>query len=149
MARPMNEIGPIIHADITKYKHRGRFDCATALFDVLNYIPKHDWWKNIPLDSGGFFIFDIWDRENVEKDGFRMTTKEVEGIKRVITPLRYDGKIVDLEVSIFEKSLIFSEIHRMYIWSHKDIEKFCGKNFEIVEVKATESWQKWYKLRRK
>lgn len=41
-----------------------KFDCATAIFDVINYIPQDalkTFFKeaNIVLNQGGFFIFDV------------------------------------------------------------------------------------------
>ena len=42
-----------------------------------------------------------------------------------------------------------SEMHTMYIYSEKDIRKFCGKEFKIVDKKETETWQTWWKLKKK
>ena len=139
----------IVCADITTYKHNGKFDCATALFDVINYIQRHDWWKNLPLESGGLFIFDIWDKEKVNKDGFNPRIKKIGDVERTITPLNYDGKSIDLDISVVEDGVRFSETHKMYVYSHEDIERFCGDEFEIVETKETKTWQKWFKLRRR
>lgn len=136
-------------ADISSYVHSGRFECATALFDVINYIPGHAWWKNIPIDKGYFLIFDIWDKEKVVRDGFKKTVKEVNGIKRTITPLEYDGKTVTLEIEINDDGMIFQEHHKMYVYSYAQIETFCGNDFKIVDTKAGKGWQKWYKLRKK
>lgn len=139
----------IICTDITKYKHLGRFDCATALFDVLNYIPEHDWWKNIPVDKGGYFIFDIWDKEKVDREGFRETFKRIGTASRHIIPLGYDGKSVLLKIEVQDGSFSFTEEHKMYVHSDEDIRKFCGKEFEVVDIKETSSWQKWYKCKKK
>ncbi len=139
----------IICAEIENYKPDRIFDCATALFDVINYIPKHDWWKNIPIKKGGYFIFDIWDKEKVDKDGFKRTQKTVGPATRTIQPIFYAGKTVSLEITVEAEGKVYNENHAMLVWSHEDIEKFCGEEFEIVETKETESWQKWYKLRRK
>lgn len=40
------------------------FDCATAIFDVVNYIPKKELQNffsqaNVVLNQGGYFIFDV------------------------------------------------------------------------------------------
>jgi len=135
--------------DITQYKHHGRFDCATALFDVMNYIPEHDWWKEIPIDKGGYFIFDIFDKLKVDKEGFLTTVKKIKNATRTITPITYDGKTINLSIRVDNNGVVFIENHRMFLHSHEDIEKFCGNDFEIVEVWPTEQWQTWYKLRRK
>lgn len=141
-----NQSKHVAIADITTYKHLGRFDCATALFDVINYIPTHTWWKNLPIEQGKYFIFDIWNKKKVDKDGFKETIKTIGGITRRITPVRWDGKSVDLLINVNQKKTYFQEMHTMYLYSHADIMKFCGKEFEVIEVKDTKTWQKWYKL---
>ena len=114
----------IAYADITTYKHgKERFDCATALFDVINYIPRHDWWKSIPVKKGGYFIFDIWDKEKVLADGFKETLKRIDGIIRKITPVKFDGQQVDLDIKIINGKKEFSERHKMYVYSQKKKQK--------------------------
>lgn len=139
----------ILCADITTLKVESNFDCATALFDVINYIPRHDWWKNIPVKKGGNFVFDLLDKKKIDQDGFRETTKKVKGIFRRITPLSWNDSYVDLSLEVYEGKNLFEELHRMYLYSHEDIESFCGKEFELVEMRKTKRWQTWYKLIRK
>jgi hypothetical protein len=59
----------ILCEDITEFTppRNIEFDCAIALFDVLNYIHDHSWWENLPIKKGGYFIFDIWDMEKVKE----------------------------------------------------------------------------------
>ena len=142
-------IGEIVHGDIQNLKIHSEFDCATALFHVINYIPKHGWWKNLPIKKGGYFIFDILDIKKVEQDGFTQTIRKVNGIIRRITPVELRAGHVDLRVEIFDREKIYQEKHRMYLYSHEDIESFCGKEFKIAEVKETDKWPTWYKLKRK
>ena len=144
-----NRQGIVMHGDITKFKTRKRFECATALFDVLNYIPRHDWWKNIPISKGSYFIFDIWDTKKIERAGFEETVRTIGGTCRHIKPIKQTAKSVDLKIDVYDKGAIFSEVHRMYLHSHEDILKFCGKEFEVMMLKRTDTWQTWYKLRRK
>lgn len=145
-----NQSKHIATADITKYRHTKEvFDCATALFDVINYIPKHDWWKHIPVKKGGYFIFDIWDKNKVDNDGFQMTSKTIKGVFRKIIPIDYNGKSVDLTIDFGDSSGHSQETHRMYVYSREDIIRFCGKEFEIVSVKPTKRWQTWYLCKRK
>ncbi len=122
---------------------------VTALFDVINYIPDHSWWKDLPLQKGGHFIFDIFNESMVKRDGFRATKKTIGSISRMISPLNYDGKKIILEIKFGGNGLKLQELHTMYIWSEKDIESFCGREFGIVEVKNTSTWQQWWKLQRK
>lgn len=121
---------------------------VTALFEVINYIPKHHWWKKLPLMKGGYFVIEVWDKERVDKDGFEKRTKTIGTLSRIVTPNNYDGKSVDLEIVLSDGILKISETHRMYVWSHEDIEGFCGEEFVIEDTKETRTWQKFYKLRR-
>jgi len=139
----------VIHADIAEYKHSGRFDLVTALFDVVQYIPKHDWWHNLPLNRGGLFIFDMWDKDKVHAEGFRTTFKMKNKLSRTIIPMDRSEDYVHFKIEIVDDKLKTTEDHVMYLWSREDIERFCGNAFEIVEVKPTKTWQIWYKLRRK
>lgn len=126
-----------------------KYDCMTALFDVINYIPDHKWWKNLPLKKDGYFIFDIWDKKKIKSEGFRKTIRSINGITRVIDPLSFNKKEVKLNITISSKDFEESEIHKMYIYSEVDIKRFCGKEFKIVAKKETKAWQTWYLLKRK
>jgi hypothetical protein len=143
----------VVCGDITKMKKgfcRAEFDCATALFDVLNYIPRHDWWKNIPVKKGGYFIFDVWDAEKVMRQGFEERIKAADGVVRHILPSGWNGKSVDLRIDLYEPATPrHREVHRMYVHTDADIKRFCGKEFELVATKTTRTWQKFYKCKRK
>lgn len=143
----------IVCADITTYKHKGKFDCATALFDVLNYIPEHTWWKNIPLEKGGCYIFDILDKDKIDRQGFSTTIRTIKegdlNILRRIIPVDYDGKSVKLRIEVNDNVSITREEHQLFLYSIEDIAKFCGKEFEIEETLPTKTWQRWFRLRRK
>lgn len=141
--------GGVICADITKYQDKGSFDCATALFDVLNYIPNLEWWDNIPVKKDGHFIFDIWDKEKADRDRFEETYKKIDGVFRRITPGFYDGHDVDLKIEVIEGAKRIVETHRMYLHSLEDIERACGDDWKITAIKKTRTWQTWYKLKRK
>lgn len=125
------------------------FDTVTALFHVMNYIPKHDWWKDLPLKPGGYFIFDLLSKEKAEKEKFQETVKVKQGVSRKITPLSQTGNMVDLEIEVNDAGVVFKENHRMYLYGPEDIKKFCGNEFEIVEVKETKKWDVWYKLKKR
>lgn len=151
-SKAMAQNKPFIETmDITKRTPIGIFDCMIALFDVLNYIPTHKWWAKQNLVKGGYFIFDIWDTNKIKKDRFRTTTKVVDGFTRVITPIHVGSKSVRLNVQFFDNGTEagFSEIHTMYLHSIEDIGRYCGKEFEIVDVKPTKSWQTWFKCKRR
>lgn len=150
----------IVCGDIMIATYKLPFDLVTALFDVINYLPRHDWWASLPLEKGGYFIFDCWDKEKVDKDGFKRTIKNVNGLTRTITPLdRYKKPMkgerliptdyINLEIKVEGVEVNFKEIHTMFLYSYRDIKRFCGNDFEIVEIKKTENWQKWFKLIKK
>jgi SAM-dependent methyltransferase len=129
------------------------YDCVTALFDVMNYIPEHSWWGNLPIKKGGYFIFDIWDKEKVDRDGFSSRIRNVGEIERYVWPRSYNGKVASMKIFLtgYENLNEFqvSETHLLYIWREKDIRRFARECFDVVEIKKTRTWQCWYKLRRK
>ena len=124
------------------------FPCVTALFDVCNYTPDLFWWLKLPLMKNGYFIFDVWDKEKVDRDGFKQTVKRVGDVTRVITPISYDGKEAKLEVSITISGIETKEIHIMTIHSIDDIWEACGNKFVVDDIKKTKGWQTWYRLQK-
>lgn len=125
------------------------FDCATAIFNVINYMPQHEWWKDIPIKKGGYFIFDIYDKDKVVAEGFRETFKRVDNVSRRITPSGFDGNLVDLKIEVCNDGVTFFENHRLFLFSMEEIKKFCGEQFDIVDINHTKDWQTWVKLQKK
>ncbi len=145
-------IKAIITEDILNFNpviYMHSIECMTALFNVINYIPDHSWWSKFPLKKDGYFIFDIWDKNKVDREGFKQTIRRVGDITRVITPMDYNGHKVRLNISISNGGEDITEIHTMYIYSRSDIERFAGDNFVIEGVKTTNDWHIWYRLRKK
>jgi SAM-dependent methyltransferase len=143
----------ILCADITRctFSKKRHYDCVTALFDVMNYIPRHEWWKRLPVKKGGYFVFDIWNKEKVDRDGFRSTIREAGNVERYIRPMSYDGHIVKLKIYLtgyHDREFFDVERHTMYVWSEREIRRFAGRYFKVVEIKKTKRWQTFYKLRR-
>lgn len=135
-----------------RFSKKNTYDCITSLFDVINYIPDHSWWKKLPIKKGGYFIFDIFDKEKVIRDGFQTTIKNRGNIERYIRPMQFDGRSATLKMYLtgYDSQEFFtSEQHKIYIWSEKDIRRFAGRYFKIVEIKKTNRWQTWYKLKKK
>lgn len=155
MIRYSNYRDKILQANIMSCKMicSLNFDAAICLFDAINYIPDHSWWNNLPIKQGGYFIFDIWDKDKVDKEGFRSTLVVRPHMERYIRPVSYNGKKAELKIYLTGydegKDICETEIHKLYIWSEKDIRKFAKESFKIVEVKKTKRWQTWYKLKRK
>lgn len=140
----------IINDDITAFDYNliEPVECVTALFDVMNYVPSLDWVERLPLESGGFFIFDMWDAQKAKAEGFHKTTREVNDITRVITPLAQDDGKVSLQVALrYANGAASFEVHDLYLWTSAQVEAIKG--FEVVEIKPTDTWQVWWKLRKK
>lgn len=135
-------------SQIGEFETKTAFPCIIALFDTLGYIPTHNWWLKMPLNDNGYFIFDIWDKEKVDRDGFKTTLRRIDGLTRVITPLSYDGHKVELDISLTIAGWEEHETHTMYVWSREDIERFCGKDFIIDAMALTNKWQTWYRLKK-
>lgn len=131
-------------------KNGHKCDLVTALFDVMLYLPKHDWWKELPLSEGGYFIFDIWDKEKIERDGFKATYRAINGLARSITPFAHGPNSVKLRIELTDsRGLKETEVHQMFLYGIDDILEFAGKEFSIVDIKKTKEWRTWYKLKRK
>ena len=128
---------------------KGTFDVVTAMFDVLNYLENHDWWEHLPLERGGYFIFDIWDKEKIIKEGFLVTANRVNEVTRSIVPIEVTENKVKFNVRLDSSKDSITESHTMYLHSFDDILDYAFGKFDIVDVQRTERWQTWFKLRRK
>lgn len=139
----------IILGDICKmdYGQLYPYDLAMALFDVVNYAPNLSWIEKLPVKRGGFFIFDILEKKKDEK--FERTERSMGNLKRIIQPRPQIKNKVTLDIFLESDSGTEKETHDLFLWTEKDIKKAAGTAFDIVETKETESWQKWYKLRKK
>lgn len=127
------------------------YDLVTMLFNVINYLPDLAWLDLLPVKKGGYFIFDAYDYEKVKKSGFSETKRQIGNLIRTIKPTKVNSKKVRLDIQVENPDcdLMHEESHDQYLWSDKDIEKSSQRSFDIVETKTTDTWQKWYKLRKK
>ena len=126
-----------------------QFDLVTALFDVLGYVGRQDWWKYLPIAPGGYFIFDIWDKEKVAKEGFKISIRIIQDVIRIINPIYQDENKVRFEITLTSSSLSLKEIHEMYLYDSDEIAEFAGDDFEVVDLKKTQRWQTWFKLKKR
>lgn len=150
MIRRSRNQGLIFKRDVSAGEFFGRdYDLVTSLFDVMNYIQHPECFLKAPVKKGGFLVFDIWDSQKVKKDGFEKRGKTVGTASRTITPLSYTDKKADLLVNVSDQGVSFSEVHKMYLHTEADMRRIFKNDFEIVEIKKTEKWQTWYKLKRK
>ena len=124
-------------------------DCVTALFDVLNYLPHQAWWKYLPLKRDGYLLFDVWNTDQVRRDGFHPTVRMVNGCVRTITPVEQTDHKVRLQIVLTSSTVNLTEVHDMYLYDFDDIVECAGAEFDVLDVKRTDTWQMYYKLKRK
>lgn len=152
-SKDMIEMSPykskIMHGDITaELKMKPYFDLVTSLFDVIGYMPNNDWWGKIPLKKDGYFIFDIWNKKKVLRDGFNVSIRWVNDLFRVISPIYHDENRVKFQIDLTSTTVCLREIHEMFLYDQEDIEELAGDDFEIVDIEETEKWQTFYKLKK-
>lgn len=119
-----------------------KFDCVFSLFNVMGYCNMDKVLNNLNQNTGGMFIFDVWDKDKVKKDGFTITIKEYSWGRVSIYPLKVKLKIVVMP----KKGKSFVEYHTVRAYSLGDIEKLCQKYGYKGECRNTDNWTTWYKL---
>lgn len=136
----------ILKGDVTKFNYElfEPFDCATALFDVMNYVPEIEWIDRLPLKRGGSLVFDVL---MPGKERFKKTILKVGELKRTIKPIEQTNKKVSLQVTLEDNGNSHTETHDLYLWAKSDFEAL--HNFEVKDIISTETWQTWCKLRKK
>ena len=106
----------ILCHSMDKAVYYGKFDLVTALFDALAYVDDHSFWKRLPVRRGGYYVFDLWDKDKVKKEGFRETVKTVGSITRTIKPIFQDWTHVSLLIIVKSSSFSFIEAHKMNLY---------------------------------
>lgn len=122
-----------------------KFDCATAIFDVLNYIPKIDLKQFIKetsfvLNEGAYFIFDVNSLFGFEEVAQGCITIDVED-KFIAIDANFENNKLQTDITLFEKQEngMFSKESDSIIQEYHSKEfltkllKECG--FEIQEIK--------------
>jgi SAM-dependent methyltransferase len=122
-----------------------KFDCATAIFDVLNYISKKDLkafitQTNIVLNQGAYFIFDVNSYFGFDEVAQGCISVDVDDMFISIDANFQDDKLqTDITLFTKENSGLFSKESDSIIQEYHSKEflskllKECG--FEIQEVK--------------
>ena len=122
-----------------------KFDCATAIFDVLNYIPKEDLkafinQTNIVLNQGAYFIFDVnsyFGFDEVAQGCISIDLKD----KFISIDANFEDNKLQTDITLFEmqENGLFSKESDSIIQEYHSKEfltkllKEC--NFEIQEIK--------------
>lgn len=122
-----------------------KFDCATAIFDVLNYISKKDLkafilTTNIVLNQGAYFIFDVNSYFGFDEVAQGCITIDVED-KFIAIDANFEDNKLQTDITLFEKQEngLFSKQSDSIIQEYHSKEflikllKEC--NFEIKEIK--------------
>ena len=122
-----------------------KFDCATAIFDVLNYIPKKDLKAfilatNIVLNQGAYFIFDVNSYFGFDEVAQGCITIDVDD-KFIAIDANFEDNKLQTDITLFEKQEngLFSKQRDSIIQEYHSkeflIELLKECNFEIKEIK--------------
>ncbi|MDY0051810.1 MAG: class I SAM-dependent methyltransferase [Aliarcobacter sp.] len=122
-----------------------KFDCATAIFDVLNYIPKEDLKTfltqvNVVLNQGAYFIFDVNSLFGFEEVAQGCITIDLDD-KFIAIDANFEDNKLQTDITLFTKENggLFSKESDSIIQEYHTKEflrkllKEC--NFEIQEIK--------------
>ena len=122
-----------------------KFDCATAIFDVLNYIPKSDlktfiMQTNIVLNQGAYFIFDVNSYFGFDEIAQGCITIDNDD-KFIAIDANFQDDKLQTDITLFTKENggLFSKESDSIIQEYHSKEfltkllKECG--FEIQEIK--------------
>jgi cyclopropane fatty-acyl-phospholipid synthase-like methyltransferase len=113
---------------------KNKYDCATATFDVLNYIPKKDLKEFLShtynlLNKDGYFIFDIntlYGFEEIAQGTLTMDIKE-------------ENKFISIDAN-FEEGILYTDIvlfikkNGLYIREDGTIKQFYHTNQILITI---------------
>ncbi|PUE65966.1 class I SAM-dependent DNA methyltransferase [Arcobacter caeni] len=122
-----------------------KFDCATAIFDVLNYIPKKDLkafilTTNIVLNQGAYFIFDVNSYFGFDEVAQGCITIDLED-RFIAIDANFEDNKLQTDITLFEKQKngLFSKqsdsIIQEYHTKEFLIKLLEDTGFEIKEIK--------------
>lgn len=122
-----------------------KFDCATAIFDVLNYISKEDLkafitQTNVVLNQGAYFIFDVNSYFGFDEVAQGCITIDIDD-KFIAIDANFENDKLQTDITLFTKedNGLFSKESDSIIQEYHSKE-FLLKlleecNFEIQEIK--------------
>ena len=122
-----------------------KYDCATAIFDVLNYIPSEGLEQfiketNLVLNQGGYFVFDVNSHFGFDNIAQGCITIDNEDRFIGIDAIFEDEKL-QTDITLFEKNKdgLYTKQSDSIIQEYHSKEFLCKLlkkcNFEIVEIK--------------
>ncbi|MDS1314196.1 class I SAM-dependent DNA methyltransferase [Aliarcobacter butzleri] len=122
-----------------------KFDCATAIFDVLNYIPKNELKRFLEqtyeiLNQNAYFIFDVNSYFGFDEVAQGTITVDVED-KFIAIDANFENNKLQTDITLFEKQEngLFSKEQDSIIQEYHSKE-FLTKileeiGFKVIEIK--------------
>ncbi|MDN5063026.1 class I SAM-dependent DNA methyltransferase [Aliarcobacter butzleri] len=122
-----------------------KFDCATAIFDVLNYIPKNELKRFLEqtyeiLNQNAYFIFDVNSYFGFDEVAQGTITIDVED-KFIAIDANFENNKLQTDITLFEKQEngLFSKEQDSIIQEYHSKE-FLTKileeiGFKVIEIK--------------
>jgi cyclopropane fatty-acyl-phospholipid synthase-like methyltransferase len=121
-----------------------KFDCATAIFDVVNYIPKNElenFFKsaNVVLNQGGFFIFDVNSLFGFEEVAQGSLTLNLED-KFIAIDAVFEQNQLKTDITLFSQTQgdLFTKEYdtiQQYYHSIEALKKSLAKaSFDVQEI---------------
>ena len=120
------------------------FDCLTAIFDVINYIPKNDLQKffkdaNKTLNANGYFIFDtntLFGFEEIAQGSLNINADD----KHISIDAVYEDEILTTKLTVFthEKKNLYTKEEDSIIQFYHELkllkQQLQNANFEIEKI---------------
>jgi cyclopropane fatty-acyl-phospholipid synthase-like methyltransferase len=111
-----------------------KFDCATATFDVINYIPKsyiQEFLENCfnVLNDKGYFIFDInslYGFDNIAQGTLNIDVDD----KFIAIDANFKENVLYTDITLFDKE----NKENQYTRHSGTIEQFCYSNDELSSI---------------
>ncbi|WP_323591684.1 class I SAM-dependent DNA methyltransferase [Aliarcobacter butzleri] len=120
-----------------------KFDCATAIFDVLNYIPKNELKRFLEqtyeiLNQNAYFIFDVNSYFGFDEVAQGTITIDVED-KFIAIDANFENNKLQTDITLFEKQKngLFSKEQDSIIQEYHSKE-FLTKILEEIGFKQIE-----------
>ncbi|WP_151950204.1 class I SAM-dependent DNA methyltransferase [Aliarcobacter butzleri] len=120
-----------------------KFDCATAIFDVLNYIPKNELKRFLEqtyqiLNQNAYFIFDVNSYFGFDEVAQGTITIDVED-KFIAIDANFENNKLQTDITLFEKQEngLFSKEQDSIIQEYHSKE-FLSKILEEIGFKQIE-----------
>lgn len=120
-----------------------KFDCATAVFDVINYIPKSNIKEFLTdtynlLENNGYFIFDInslYGFEEVAQGTLAIDTDD----KFIAIDANFENDCLETDITLFTKeTTLYKKDYgtiKQYYYENKELKKILqsvGFNIENI-----------------